>query len=83
MPELPEVETVKRTLENFILNKKIIKESLFEVSNYNIHSNSITMTSGCIIICANPEDELSLVINNYYKSKVSIVSGKVCIISIY
>ena len=23
MPELPEVETVKRTLENFILNKKI------------------------------------------------------------
>lgn len=41
------------------------------------------MTSGCIIICANPEDELSLVINNYYKSKVSIVSGKVCIISIY
>ena len=67
----------------FILNKKIIKESLFEVSNYNIHSNSITMTSGCIIICANPEDELSLVINNYYKSKVSIVSGKVCIISIY
>lgn len=69
----------------FILNKKIIKESLFEVSNYNIYSNSITitMTSGCIIICANPEDELSLVINNYYKSKVSIVSGKVCIISIY
>ena len=69
----------------FILNKKIIKESLFEVSNYNIYSNSITitMTSGCIIICANQEDELSLVINNYYKSKVSIVSGKVCIISIY
>ena len=71
----------------FILNKKIIKESLFEVSNYNIYSNTITititMTSGCIIICANPEDELSLVINNYYKSKVSIVSGKVCIISIY
>ena len=23
MPELPEVETVRRTLENFILNKKI------------------------------------------------------------
>lgn len=69
----------------FILNNKIIKESLFEVSNYNIYSNTITitMTSGCIIICANPEDELSLVINNYYKSKVSIVSGKVCIISIY
>ncbi len=25
MPELPEVETVRRTLENFILNKKIKK----------------------------------------------------------
>ena len=23
MPELPEVETVRRTLENFILNKKM------------------------------------------------------------
>ena len=24
MPELPEVETVRRTLKNFVLNKKII-----------------------------------------------------------
>ena len=24
MPELPEVETVRRTLENFILNKKTL-----------------------------------------------------------
>ena len=29
MPELPEVETVRRTLENFILNKKIEDIKIF------------------------------------------------------
>ena len=56
---------------------------LYTLTFTNTSLFTITMTSGCIIICANQEDELSLVINNYYKSKVSIVSGKVCIISIY
>ena len=31
MPELPEVETVRRTLENFILNKKIEEYKKFYI----------------------------------------------------
>ena len=29
MPELPEVETVKRTLKRQVLNKKIVKASVY------------------------------------------------------
>ena len=31
MPELPEVETVRRTLENFILNKKMNDISFLDI----------------------------------------------------
>ncbi len=34
MPELPEVETIRRGLSGFILNKKIVQMSVFEVKSF-------------------------------------------------
>ena len=80
------LQTAAVTAINKTVDNRFAREGdvlLYTLTFTNTSLFTITMTSGCIIICANPEDELSLVINNYYKSKVSIVSGKVCIISIY
>ena len=44
MPELPEVETIKRGLEKLVLNKKIVQVKIFEDKEFIGESTSILNT---------------------------------------
>ena len=48
MPELPEVETIKRGLTKFILNKKIVQVEVFE--GKSVKNGELTSVVGAIII---------------------------------